>query len=273
MDEKINEEFGTKLLEKMKEEKIAPKPRWQFLLKKYVVLASGVLALIIGGLSTSVAVYFLQDSGLNIYQKIDGSPLRLIFLTLPYFWLIFLALFIFVLYYNLKHTDKGYRYSVAAVAAVSIILSLVLGAIFFQLGIGRLIDDVLGERTPLYSSIMNQQINFWDNPEEGRLTGLVVSQISENEFILLDMDRQIWQIVTAPDYFFLPGIIEASRPIRIIGVKIDDQVFQAREVFPVGPGRKYFRRFENDSHFHPLNHGEQRGEMPLGPEFLFPFAP
>lgn len=269
----INEGFGPKLLEKIKEEKIAPKPRWQFLLKKYVVLVSGVAALIIGGLATSVTIYFFQDNGLNVYQKMDGSPLKFIFLTMPYFWLIFLAFFIFILYYNLKHTDKGYRYSIAAVSAVSIILSLFLGVIFFQLGIGRLIDDVLGERTPLYSSVINQQIAFWDAPEDGRLTGLVVSQISESEFILLDMDRQIWQVITAPEYFFFPGIIQIRRPIRVIGVKINDQVFQAREVMPVGPGRKYFRRFEDDSHFRPIDMEYFGDEMPVSPGFFPPFAP
>jgi hypothetical protein len=256
------EEFGSKLLEKMKEEKIAPKPRWQFLLKKYVVFGAGLITLIIGGLATSVIIYFFQDNSLNAYQKIDGSWLKIVFFTLPYFWLIFLAFFIFIFYYNLKHTGKGYKYSVAVVSVVSVFASLLFGAIFFQLGAGRLIDDVLGEKTPLYSQVINQQIAFWNAPEEGRLTGLVVSQISESEFILLDMDRQAWQIVTDADHYFLPGIIEIDKPIRIVGEILSDNVFQAREVFPVGPGRKFFRRFEDDSHFHPQNADQLRSDFP-----------
>jgi|WetSurMetagenome_2_1015567.scaffolds.fasta_scaffold15026_1 hypothetical protein len=245
----INKEFGPKLLEKIKEEKIAPRPRWTFLLKKYVVWAAGIISLVVGGLAVSVIIYFVDDNNSSIYQRMDGSWLKFIFLTLPYFWLIFLAFFIFVFYYNLKHSGKGYRYPVLAMAAASLFLSLFLGAIFFQLGAGRLIDDLLGERLPLYPQVLNRQMVFWNAPDEGRLTGLVVAQISNSEFILLDIDRQSWQVMTAPDHYFLPGIIEIGKPVRIIGIKTDDNVFQARDIFPVGPGRRFFHRFENDSRF------------------------
>lgn len=266
----INEEFGRKLLEKMKEEKIAPKPRWQFLLKEYIVWGSGILALVVGGLATSVIVYFIQDNGSSVYQNMDGNWLKFIFLTLPYFWLIFLAFFIFVFYYNLKHTGKGYKYSVAVVAIVSILLSLILGGIFFQLGIGRFIDDVLGEGTPLYSSIINQQLVFWNAPDDGRLTGLVVSQNSNDEFIILDIDRQAWRVIAAPDHYFLPGIIEAGKPIRIIGVKIEDNVFQAQDIFSVGPGRNYFHQFRNDSHFQPAADDQSGDDLLFIPDDMPP---
>jgi hypothetical protein len=245
----INQEFGPKLLEKIKEEKMSPKPRWQFLLQKYVVWGAGLLSLIIGGLATSVIIYFVNDNNSSIYQKMDGSWLKFIFLTLPYFWLIFLALFIFVFYYNLKHNGKGYRYPVLAMAAVSVFLSLFFGAIFFQLGAGRLIDDLIGEHLPLYSQVLNRQLVFWNAPDEGRLTGLVVLQTSNTEFILLDIDRQTWQVMAAPDQYFLPGIIIAGKPIRVIGVKTGDYIFQAQDVMPVGPGRRFFHHFEDDPHF------------------------
>ena len=257
----INEEFGQKLLEQMKEDKIAPKPRWRFLLKKYVVWGSGAIALIVGGLATSVIIYFLQDNSLNVYQRMDGSALKFIFFTLPYFWLIFLVFFIFALYYNLKHTGKGYRYSIAVVAAVSVLVSLLLGAILFQMGVGRLIDDILGEANPLYSSVFNQSLAFWDAPEDGRLAGLVVSQNSPTEFILLDVNRQAWRVITEPDHFFLPGAVEAGRPARIIGVKIEDNVFQAHDVFPIGPGRNFFHRFKDDPHFQPLDDDQSGGDI------------
>jgi hypothetical protein len=250
----INQEFGPKLLEKIKEEKIAPKPRWQFLLQKYVVWAAGIISLIVGGLATSVIIYFINDNNSSIYQKMDGSWLKFIFLTLPYFWLIFLAFFIFVFYYNLKHSGKGYRYPVVAMAAASIFLSLFFGVIFFQLGVGRLIDDLLGESSPLYSQVLNRQMTFWNAPDEGRLTGLVVAQTSDSEFILLDIDREAWQVEAESDRYFLPGIINIGKPIRIIGIKIGDNIFQARDIMPVGPGRRFFHRFEDNPQFNsPIN--------------------
>jgi hypothetical protein len=268
----INQEFGPKLLEKIKEEKIAPKPRWTFLLKESVIWGAGSLSLLVGGLVTAVVIYFFRDNSLNVYQRMDGSFLKFIFFTLPYFWLIFLALFIFVLYYNLKHTGRGYRYSVAAVAIISILLSLVLGVIFFQLGAGRLIDDLLGERSPLYPQVFNQPIVFWNTPEEGRLTGLVISRISDSEFILWDIDRQEWRVVSEAGHYFLSGAVEANRPIRIIGVKIDDNIFEAREILPVGPGRNFFHRFERDPRFHQRSDDQPGVDLPVGQDG-FPSLP
>jgi hypothetical protein len=191
---------------------------------------------------------------------------------LPYVWLIFLAFFIFVLYYNLKHTGRGYRYSVATVAAISIILSFILGVIFFQLGAGSVIDDLLGERLPLYPQVFNQSITFWNAPEEGRLAGLVVAQNSPSEFILWDIDRQEWQVVSEEGNYFLPGAVEVSRPIRIVGVKIGDNVFQAREILPVGPGRNFFHRFENDPRFHQRSEEQHRIDLPVNPDSFLPLA-
>ena len=156
----INNGFSKNILNIIKKKDIKLKPRWQFLLKDYVIWSVGAIALIIGGLAFSVIIYLLRYDDWSIYGQITGSIWEFILLTLPYFWLLILAVFILVTYYNIKHTKKGYRYSLPMIVIISIVASMVLGVLFSHAGIGRAIDDVLGEKAPLYTKIFNRQIIF-----------------------------------------------------------------------------------------------------------------
>ncbi|MEA3398462.1 MAG: hypothetical protein U9R06_01830 [Patescibacteria group bacterium] len=235
-------DFSKELLEKIKSKKLTPRPKWHFLLKDYMVWGIGAISLIIGAMAFSVIIYMLKYNDWDIYDRISDSFLSFIFLTLPYFWLIFLAVFIFIVYYNLKHTKKGYRYSLPIVLVISVSSSILLGSMFFAIGLGETIDDVLGSKMPLYERIINHRMQFWAHPEEGRLSGLVVSQISENEIIVLNQQMLKWNallndVKRPKDFEIIIG-----RPIRLIGKKINNNVFRAIEILPVGPGRGFLMR-------------------------------
>ncbi len=237
-------EFDQKLVEKIKEEKIAPKPRWHFLLKNNVVWAIGALSLLIGAAAVSVMIYLLKYNGWELQEQTHKSLLEFFLLTLPYFWIIFLGIFIFILYYNLKHTKKGYRYPVWFIAVSGILSSIILGSIFYLLGVGQKIDNVLGERAPLYETVINRQIFFWFNPEEGRLAGIVASEVADGNFYIVDPEGNTWQIsssVNSDDPHFL-DFLKAGEPISLIGQVIDDNRFKADVIRPLVPGRGFFAR-------------------------------
>ena len=56
------ENISKQVLEKIKDKKIKPKSKWEFLLKDYVWWFLGILALNIGGLAFSVIIYFLVNN-------------------------------------------------------------------------------------------------------------------------------------------------------------------------------------------------------------------
>jgi hypothetical protein len=239
MSEQEKAGFADKLLAKIKSEKISPKPRWHFLLKDYVIWIAGALSLIVGALAVALIIYLLQTSGLSSYQETEKSFSEFILLNLPYFWLLFLGLFVFIVSYNFRHTGRGYRYSGLLLAGISIVSSIVLGIIFQSLGLGQKIDDVLGRRSPLYDRVMNPHVDFWSHPEEGRLAGLVVA-VADNGYILVDRQREEWLlIVPAPAPVSLVG-----KPVRAIGRQSGDYVFMVGRLLPAGSGRSFYERFD-----------------------------
>lgn len=241
-----NEKFDQELLGKIKEKKSDQKSRWHFLLKNYVIWGVGILALIIGGVAFSVIIYLLKYNDWSAYKQINGSLLEFVLLTLPYFWVLFLVLFVLIVNYDIKHTKRGYRYPLSILVIASITISILLGGIFFRLGLGEVIDDVLGENAPFYEKIFNRQADFWSRPEEGRLAGMVLSKNGNTEFVILDINQNKWQVQLEQKENLPPFEIEIARPIRVVGQKMEENIFTAKIVMPaIPPGRRFFMRHKD----------------------------
>ncbi len=233
--------FDQKLVNKIKEEHITPRPRWHFLLKDYVVKLTGILALLVGAAAVSVMIYLLKYNDWEIREETHKNIWEFFLLTLPYFWLILLAFFIFLLYYNLQHTKRGYRYPVWFIASAAFLASIILGSIFYLAGLGEKIDLVLGEKAPLYEKVINRHFDFWFNPSEGRLIGVVLLKSNEQSFVLLDPSGTEWQ-VTAKEGDFPVELLRVQQPVNLTGEITSDNKFTAENIHPVKPGRGFWSR-------------------------------
>jgi heme/copper-type cytochrome/quinol oxidase subunit 2 len=236
-------DFDQKLVEKIKEEGMAPKPRWHFLMKDYIIWALGTVSLLIGAAAVSVMIYLFKYSGWEVQPQTHKSLGEFVLLTLPYFWLIFLGLFVFTLYYNLKHTKRGYRYPVWVIIISSIGISIILGCLFFLAGLGEKVDDVLAERAPFYGQVINRHLGFWFSPEEGRLVGLVTARNDAASFNIQDPRGDDWLIFIEPNDFPADFLV-IDRPVNLVGHVLNDNQFKADIVMPAAPGRKFFSRPE-----------------------------
>lgn len=239
-------DFEQKIFEKIKDEKITPKPRWHFLLKNYVVWSVGTLALLIGSAAVSVMIYLFKYNNWEIHEQTHKSLLEFFLLTLPYFWIIFLGLFVFILYYNLQHTKTGYRYPVWFIVTTAILSSVILGSLFFLAGFGEKIDNVLGERAPLYQLVFNRHLDFWFNPAEGRLTGIVTAKDEDQKFEIRDPRGDDWLVtIASPDDLSI-RLIKINQPVDLIGQALNDNQFQAEVIRPVRPGRGFLSQPRGD---------------------------
>lgn len=235
------QQFEDKILSEIKKQGAGPIPRWRFLLQDYVVWAVGILSLVAGALAFSVFIYLFINNDWEIYHELSGSFLEFFVLTLPYFWILFLVLFVFVLNYNVKHTKHGYRYPLFLLILTSITSSMLLGLVFFKAGFGRTLDRILGESAPFYAEIINPRMGFWSRPEDGRLAGVVVRQVDDTQYILFDRRRHEWQVNFSLFSSSSPNIeIVVGRPIRALGKLNEERIFFVRKIMPMGPGPEMF---------------------------------
>lgn len=231
-----------KIIKAIKEKKLTPRPRWRFLLKNYLIWSGGILSLLAGSLAFAMIVFMTRNNDWRMYAPISGSLLKFIILTLPYFWLLFLFVFIMVAYFNLKHTKKGYRHSLISIIIGSLILSMLIGGGLYAAGLGQKVDDVLSQRAPFYEKFINKRMGLWFNPDRGLLAGVIVDKISDSEFKLLDMKRKEWLVLT-DKATTVPGmILETGKPVRLMGQCLDENSFEALRIMPMGPGQGFFKR-------------------------------
>ena len=227
MEEK---DISQEIFDKIKE--VKPKPRWQFLLKDYLIWFLASFSLVVSSLALAVVLYMLIDNDWDIYTSISNSLLEFVFLTLPYFWLIFLGGFILITYYNFRHTKNGYKYPLSKIFLASLLINILLGTFLYNVGVGQAIDNAVAKRVPFYKEFINKRKHIWSRVDDGFLGG-VVTAIEEEYIVIKDMEGRIWTIkhfnTTTPEFIRL----ELGQPVRIIGQKIDSENFEMYMILPM----------------------------------------
>ena len=150
----MKENLSKKIIEKIKEEHIQPKPKWQFSLKAYLVWLLSALSLFIGSLAFSVVLYLIINNDWDVYVHITDNLIKFTILSLPYLWIVLLLLFVIISYYNFKHTKKGYKYHFYIILLSSILLSIIFGSLLYSIGVGRALDNILAVKMPMYEKLI-----------------------------------------------------------------------------------------------------------------------
>lgn len=238
----LDKNFDSELLAKIKTEKICPRARWIFVLRNFLLWFAGILSIVFSALAISVIFSIARFSDMALFKRAGGGFLESILIIMPIFWLIFLVIFIVLVYFNLKKTKNGYRYAPWLIVLSSVLLSCILGCLFYFIGVGEKFDDLLGSRAPFYEQ-MNPHVRFWSNPQNGRLSGLVLSKIDDNHFLVESIDKEEWNVDGANATFNQSAVIEVGRPMRAMGQVIGERQFAAHEFLPVFVGKEFFKRF------------------------------
>lgn len=231
------ENVSQKVIEKIKDRKIKPKPKWEFLLKDYFLWFFGIISLVVGAFASSVTIYMFASNDWDVYRHINDSFFGFVLATLPYFWIICLACFILVARYNFQHTKKGYRHRLHLIIIGSIVVSILLGAFLYSIGIGQVIDDALSEKLPFYGKLINKRKMIWMRPEKGLLAGVITSLDDYRHFWLQDFDDKNWHINGEGAIMMRQVEIKKDSKIKVMGEKLNANNFRAHRIAPWNRGK------------------------------------
>ncbi|MCD4694216.1 hypothetical protein K8R62_02550 [bacterium] len=230
----MNKKISEVIFKKIKESHIKPKPKWEFLLKDYTIWTLFGISLIVGGLAFSVIFYMFANNDWNLYQYVSGSFIGFFFVTLPYFWLIILVMFIVLAYYNLRHTKRGYLLSLRKIFLFSLLSSFLLGGVLYFAGLGKSINSIFNEKVPFYEKVLGHRNSVWNNPQRGLLAGEVIEIITPQKFYLIDLKGDKWCV----ECFYESGCFyiedENNKIVKIIG-DLGEECFQAKIIKPFRP--------------------------------------
>jgi len=229
--------ISKKVLETIEEKHVELKPKWQFLLKDWVLWFVGGFSIIIGSVAVSVMILLVQDFDLDVARYSHRGSVVELFSAFPYLWGVILLVFVGIAYMQMKHTHTGYRYSPYVIVLLSVGLSIVIGTIFFFIGFGHSVDRVLSNKVPKYNMMIQQKAERWAYPERGLLAGIIL-RIEDRSLLLEDVKKEEWVVrLESSEGHVLPPFSVGDR-IGLVGEKLEDHVFVAHKIRPWMPKRE-----------------------------------
>jgi hypothetical protein len=225
-------ELSKKVLESIEEKQIKPKARWAFLLKEYLLWGLAFATMIVGALAFSIIFAQLFNNDWDLYRRISGSLPGFIIMSLPYVWIILLALFLLLGNYQIRHTKHAYKYPVYSITLLLVGLSSLLGILFYNIGYGKAVNEHLSRRSELYRRFADPRQQRWGNPEQGMLAGRVEEGVSGASFILIDPKMKEWEVRLPDEPLFREYIPKIGERVRVLGEVEEPFIFAAKQVLP-----------------------------------------
>ena len=194
-----------------------------------------LLTVLLGALATAVLLFTSSYRYYEFYEAMYSSVATFVIDALPWLWLLTLVLLTMIAARGLRLTRRGYRLSPWFVGGSSVGVSVVLGLFAHAAGFGFVIDNYLGDSSPMYYSQAERERNQWQSSASGRLLGNIVATSSvDAEARFIDSTGQIWTIQTQE----LPAadieLLSSGIPVRLIGMQIEgaqEPVFHVCGVF------------------------------------------
>lgn len=239
------EEISKNTLKKIKKENIKPIPKWQFLLKDSFIWGLFVFNLIFGSIGFAISLYLLSNNDVLLDYSLVTNVWEWIILSIPVAWILLTVIFVFIAYYNFKHTSGGYRFNVVKILLMNIVVSVVLGVVINGLGLSQRLNTMFSDNIPFYNHTMDLRSEVWMRSESGYLAGTIIQMDSDTKIITLeDLNGKIWNISYQDAIVKGRVVLVLGEEIKIVGKIVSDNVFEASEIRPwAGNGRQMQENF------------------------------
>ncbi len=245
--------FSDKIVDKIKKENVQPYSKWHFIIRRFLIWTLFVLSLILGSLACGVVIFQLRHADWDLYPYLNMDYGTFVLLNLPYFWLIFLLVFMGVAFFYCRRTERGYRCPTAWLIMASVIFSLVGGFVAYKVDLAERLEVVFRNNVRVYRVLQERKAAIWLSPDKGLLAGKIVKIISDKELKFKDLKGRMWKIDVSHARW--RGFLKASvgLKIKIIGKMAGNNCFVVKEVRP-WQGRGWGRLFH-------MGAGRRRGRF------------
>jgi hypothetical protein len=227
----IKQNVAQSVLEQIIVENIKPTPKWEFMLKDTFVWALFIANTVFGSIGFAITIFLMSNNEIVADYSLSTSLLNWIILSIPFVWILLTSLFIFVSFYNFKHTEEGYKFSVTKIFLANIAFVIFFGYFMYAFGISERLNTLFSNNVPYYNSMMDTRSQVWMRPDSGYLAG-TISSVSNNSIDVRDFNGKNW-IITITNAEIRGNVdLSVGSQIKILGTKISDTVFEGSEIRP-----------------------------------------
>ncbi len=214
-----------KILNKILTEGIKPISRRHFLIKRYSVIAFGVLITLLGAVVFAKIFATVLVSGWEYWDYVYDSFGSFFYMAMPIMWIILLVIFTFLMPFIIEKTAHGYRYKKIIFVLFSILASIILGIVILKIG------SYSGINRYFIGGAEKREAMSWVKPNQGRLAGYITNR-STDSIILEDYSGKIWAVDVSNVLPASKEIAEENEQVRIVGLEVDENTFVACQVLP-----------------------------------------
>jgi len=230
MNHDTDTQLASRVSAAIAEREVTPRPRWAFVAWNALYLFVAFLSVLLGALTLATFAYLLADRGFDVYREAGSRNALFTLRSLPYLWLAALALLVAATQAAVARTRRGYRLAPLTVLGGSLLASLALGSAFYALGTGERAHELARGNLPAYDMLVIGPARFWEHPESGFLSGIVIAT-SSAQFLVEDGNGTVWE-VAYPDA--MPDV-DPGDFVRLIGSEEQGQEFSASSVRVIVP--------------------------------------
>lgn len=230
--------LSKKILNKIHKEHIKPKPRWYFVLMHTLLWASVVATVLLGSLSVAIVLRHLLETDWMIVHRVISGKLGGFLVMLPYLWFLFIALVIFFANKLFIHTKSGYKFKPSVVVAVSVLISIIFGGLFYLTQSDTGFEQGLRRHMVPYARWGQFRERIFVAPHKGVLVGTVAEINSEVMIIIVDFRDDAWTVDISEATKAPEVKITVNERMGFLGEQTDVFTFKASEI------RKFFRKSE-----------------------------
>jgi hypothetical protein len=224
--------LSSKVLDRIKKEKVTPKPKWYFILMHSLLLLTVTISIVLGSIAVAIVIRHLTSADWELIHIAIGGKVRSFIILLPYIWLLFIGIVLLIADRLFKHTRKGHRIPAWKVALGSVMISVCFGLIIFAIRADRPVEKGLRDYVKPYAEWQEYRQKVFNAPERGILIGRIAEIHPKAEWMVIDFMHQEWLVDISSASLYREFKPYVGLPIGIKGKKVDNFHFRASQIAP-----------------------------------------
>ncbi len=148
----------SQVLKDIRDNGIKPTSKFYFVTRNYFFRLLFIVSVVVGAISFAA---ILQEMiiGSQFYKGTNLFEAPTLFVqSIPFFWLLLLAIFTGSAWFNYKRTDEGERRDNGMIVLASILFSLLFGLLIFRIGLSEDLDIMMKTHLPAYRLTAEQRL-------------------------------------------------------------------------------------------------------------------
>ncbi len=214
-----SESLVASVFDRIETECVKPRSKWYFVFKNELFWGTGLLCIIIGSISVAAGLFAVSYMEFDYYSVTHDSLISFLLDTLPLMWVACLIAFMVLGYVQIRHTRRGYKYSLIIIVGSTFALSIAGGTVLHAYGFGALLERAVGSSIPFHKSAFIDREQIWQKVERGVIAGEVIFIEHDNSsFVLKDLSGRSWLIESTDLLEMDIDILREEKMVRVIGL-------------------------------------------------------